>query len=193
MSLVVIGKITDHVVKELNAYFSIISSVSDDHVVAGSLFDQAGGQNSEVKDKLLVSLVNIEQDKTYHSLDIYKKTENGQSQIIKPEIKINLYFLFIANYSVYGESLKAISRVIAFFQHRNSFDILSGAAASDKKSHISFELFSQTFEQQNHIWGTLGGKYIPSIMYKAGILDIQDEQVKAEVAPVEEIWINEDA
>lgn len=188
-----IGKVTDHIVRDLNAYFSVLSSVSDDHVVAGSLFDQTGGQNSEVKDKLLVSLVNIEQDKTYYSLDIYKKIENDQSQIIKPEIKINLYFLFIANYGVYGESLKAISRVIAFFQHRNSFDILPNAAATDKKAHISFELFPLSFEQQNHIWGTLGGKYIPSIMYKAGILDIQDEQVEAETAPVEEIWINEGA
>lgn len=190
---VVIGTIADHIVNELNTYFGLLSSASEDQVAVGSLFNLTGEHNSDVTNKLLVSLTNIERDKTYHSLDIYKKTENGNSQIIKPEIKVNVYFLFIANFNDYQESLKAISRLIAFFQHRHSFNITADATSSNKTARISFDLFPLSFEQQNHVWGMLGGKYIPSVMYKAGILDIQDERVEAEAAPVEEIIINEDA
>lgn len=188
-----IGKVTEYIVKELNTYFGLLSSSTDNYVVADSLFNSAGEYNSDTKNKLLLSLANIERDKTYHSIDIYKKTENGNSQIIRPVIKVNLYFLFIANSNDYQESLKAISRVIAFFQHRNSFEIEADVATSNKKSRLIFELFSLSFEQQNHVWGMFGGKYIPSVMYKVGILDIQDERVEGEVAPVEEIIINKGA
>lgn len=186
-----IGKIAEHVAQELNAYFSLLSSSTEEHVTVGSLFDLTGGHSSDIQNKLLVTLTNVEQDKTYHSLNIHKKTQNGNSQIIKPEIKVNLYFLFIANFTNYNESLKNISRVISFFQHRNSFDISTNKAFPNNTAHISFELCSQSFEQQNHVWGMLGGKYIPSVMYKAGILDIQDERVEAEVMPVTEVIINE--
>ncbi len=187
---VVIGRVTERIVKELNAYFGLLSSSIDNYVVADSLFNSAGEYNSNTNNKLLLSLTNIERDKTYHSIDIYKKVENGSSQIIRPVIKVNLYFLFIANFNDYQESLKAVSRVIAFFQHRNAFDIEADVATSSKKSRLIFELFSLSFEQQNHVWGMFGGKYIPSVMYKVGILDIQDERVEGEVAPVEEVIIN---
>lgn len=187
-----IGKIANHVVSELNAYFSLLASSQTDHVVAGNLFDLDGTPNAKVKDKLIFSLVNIEQDRTYHSLDVYKKDSPNNSKIVKPELKVNLFFLLIANNGNYQEALKSISRAIAFFQHRHSFDIepVLASASSGAKNHIVFELVSMSFEQQNHLWGMLGGKYMPSVMFKAGIAEIRDERVEGEVAPVEEIVIN---
>lgn len=32
------------------------------------------------------------------------------------------------------------------------------------------ELVSPTFEQQNHIWGGMGAKYMPSALYKVRLL-----------------------
>ena len=32
------------------------------------------------------------------------------------------------------------------------------------------ELVSPTFEQQNHIWGGMGAKYLPSVLYKVRML-----------------------
>lgn len=187
-----IARIAGHIVSELNDYFSLLSPVSTEHVAADSLFDLEGGANSKIKNKLTFSLVNIEQDRTYHSLNIQKKDGEGKNQIIKPEVMVNVYFLMISNFSDYEESLKAISRVIAFFQHRNSFDIPKEASpSSTATSHVIFEMVSMSFEQQNHLWGMLGGKYMPSVMYKAGIVDIQDERVEAIAPPVEEIRINE--
>ncbi len=187
-----IGKIADHVVSELNTYFGLLASAQTDQVAAGSLFDLDGTPNAKVKDKLVFSLVNIEQDRTYHSLDVYKKNGRNDIEITKPELKVNLFFLLIANHGNYQEALKSISRAIAFFQHRHSFDIdpMLPTTSSGRKNHIVVEMISMSFEQQNHLWGMLGGKYMPSVMFKAGIADIRDERVEGEVAPVEEVVIN---
>lgn len=187
-----IGKIVDHIVGELNYYLRLLSSVESDHVVAGSLFDVEGGPNAKVKDKTVLSLVKVEQDRTYPSQEIYKAGESRGTQLIKPPITVNLFFLIIANYSNYQEALKAISRVITFFQHRVSFDIETDITHPGSiRRPIVFDMVSMNFEQQNHLWGMLGNKYIPSVLYKAGLVSLQDEQVEAIVAPVEEIHINE--
>ncbi|MCI5141984.1 MAG: DUF4255 domain-containing protein [Candidatus Electrothrix sp. ATG1] len=183
--------ITDHIAKEIKNYLGVVVSPDDaEKVYAGSLFDLNGGINPDSQEKLIISLVNIEQDKTYHSVNIYKKKEGGKNEFVQPEVKINLYFLFAANFSKNETALKFLSKVIAFFQHRRSFDILE-ESSSKTAVHVVFEMVSMSFEQQNHLWGMLGGKYMPSVMYKAGIIDIQDEQVKAEIPSVETLEINE--
>ena len=41
------------------------------------------------------------------------------------------------------------------------------------------------------MWGALGAKYMPSVMYRLAIVTVRDEQIEAEVPAVEEIVINE--
>jgi hypothetical protein len=45
------------------------------------------------------------------------------------------------------------------------------------------------FEQMNHLWGILGGKYIPSVLYKLRLIPIQ-ESPSEKVSVVEEIKAN---
>jgi hypothetical protein len=181
-----------HIVLELNTYFKLISpSSGGDRIVFGTLFDLDGQVNTATKGKVVVSVVNVEEEGIYRSVDLYRKRNDGTSELVKPEIRINLYVLFVANLGDYEEILKAISHIISFFQLRPSFDYSNIPSLADREGRISVELFSMTFEQQNHLWGALGGKYMPSVMYKIGIVGIRDEQIEAEVPPVEERLINE--
>ncbi len=185
-----IDKVVKHIVAELNFYFDPALQDSNKLVEAGSLFN-AKGEATSITNKLLVSIVNIREDPHYHSLEIYKKNDEGKNQLIKPEIKLNVYFLLAATHTEYNQALKAVSRAIAFFQHRKSFDIFAGDdSISAVTNHVVFEMESLSFEQQNNVWGMLGGKYQPSVMYKAGIIDIRDERVEGIVSSVKEIGIN---
>ena len=129
-------------------------------------------------------IVNVEENSVYRSLETHRTKPDGMHERVRPSVRINVYVLFVANLSKYAEALKAISLVIAFFQNRFTF-VISGNG--DGSSKVIFELYSMTFEQQNHLWASLGAKYMPSVMYKAAILEISDTQVEAEVPPVEEI------
>jgi hypothetical protein len=173
-------------IDELNAYLNLRSpGLTQERVVAGSLFDLAGVPNAKTRDRVVASVVNVEEDRVYHSLDTYRTRADGMNERVKPKVRVNVYLLFVGNLDKYDEALKAISNVIGFFQNRNVF-VVSGNGAEDS-SRVVFELYSLTFEQQNHLWASLGAKYMPSIIYKAGIVDIRDTQVEAEVPPVEEI------
>jgi hypothetical protein len=172
------------VVAELNAYLNLRSpGLTQERVVAGSLFDLTGSLSAKTRDRLVVSVVNVEENRVYHSVETYQTRADGMNERVKPKVRLNVYLLFVGNLDKYDEALKAISHAIGFFQHRNVFAV----SGNGDSSRVVFELYSMTFEQQNHLWAAIGAKYMPSVMYRAGIVDIRDTQIEAEVPPVEEI------
>jgi len=54
---------------------------------------------------------------------------------------------------------------------------------------IIMELYTLTFEQINHLWGSLGGKQVPFVMYKARLVKIQ-HQITEEAPLIEQIENN---
>ena len=181
------------VVEELNQYLELRAPTLDaPRVVAASLFDLEGKPNDAATGKVVVSLVNVEQDRVYRPVDPFERQPDGSAaQFIRPEINVNLYLLFVANLGDYEEAMKAIAHVIAFFQRRSSFAISDPDWDPDEDVRVSFELFTLSFEQQNHLWGALGSKFMPCVLYKAGLLKVRDTQVEADVGVVEEILVNE--
>ena len=51
------------------------------------------------------------------------------------------------------------------------------------------ELYSLSFEQQHHLWGILGAKYLPSVMYRVRMITIQEAQAIDEQEALKEINI----
>jgi len=181
----VIDAAVARVVTEVNAYLNLRSpGMPENRVVSGTLFDLHGTPNTATRNRIAVQIVNVEKNHVYRDIETYRQRGDGVHERVNPGVRVNAYVLFVANLDNYPEALKAISLVIAFFQNRFTFDIASNG---DAISHIVFDLYSMTFEEQNHLWASLGAKYMPSVVYKAAILDIRDTQVGAEVPPVEEI------
>lgn len=182
-----IHHLVKHVADELNVYLDLRSPGQTERVVPGSLLGLDGNPDANLKEKIVISLVNVQEDPVYHSVDTFARRPDGTSELVRPEVRLNFYMLFIANLSIYGEALKAIANVVAFFQQRPATSFSDIPALADRRGRISFELHSMTFEQQNHLWGTLGAKYMPSVMYKLGLVQIDDSRIDALVPPVSEI------
>jgi len=110
---------------------------------------------------------------------------------------MNLYLLFTANYpQSYDTALIRLSSIIRFFQHRHSFDIQSAQPLpdtvditdpDDMDMLLKIELCTLTFEQINYLWGTLGGKQMPFVLYKARLVTIQENKIFKEGGIIEEI------
>jgi len=96
-----------------------------------------------------------------------------------PKISLNLYLLFSANNSTYKESLKSISKIIQFFQGKKIFtqDNTNYKKEDEmlnvKNFRFIVDLFTPSFEELNFIWGTLGGKQYPSVIYKVSLIEIE--------------------
>ncbi len=172
-------------VEGLNGYLDLRApSATSERVVAVNLVDQSGAPHPRAKDRVVLSVVNVDENRVYRSLEQYRKRADGVSERIRPPVRLDVIVLVAANLGDYGEALKMLSYVIAFFQQTGGFELV---AADGERARVQLELLSTTFEQQNHLWASLGAKYAPSALYKVGILDIRDAQVEAEVPPVEEI------
>jgi len=52
---------------------------------------------------------------------------------------------------------------------------------------ITMELYTLTFEQINHLWGSLGGRQAPFAMYKARLIMVRERNIIREVPLIEEV------
>ena len=45
---------------------------------------------------------------------------------------------------------------------------------------FNLEIYTPTFDELNNIWGTLGGKQLPSVIYKVQLIEIERDKKLAE-------------
>lgn len=148
---------------------------------------------STMSDKIVMSLVNIEEEialKNRPNVQI----KNGEYIYKNKPVNLNLYVLFSANRNVYTRSVTNISAIIEFFQNKKVFDQLNTVlnptiiALNDvKEFRFVMDLFTPTFEQLNYIWGTLGGKSVPNVMYKISIVKVEGTSINDKGTPITEI------
>lgn len=168
---------------ELNQYLALKPNVvlNDMSIVMGNasrIFD-TDQNNIEISmiNKGVISLVNVEEDRIAKQQENFTKTPDG---IIykNPPVYLNLYVLFVMNHKSYPLALRWLSYVIQFFQYQNVFTPLTHPGLDERVEKIAVELYSQNFEQSNQLWNSLGGKYLPSALYKVRQITI-DENVTA--------------
>lgn len=188
---------------ELEAYFRSLQDDTADVVLENiALLETPNDTN--LKDKVVISMVNVEEESTLKNLS-NKVRLNGGVSLVMPPVYLNLYLLFCANYvggnpprNSYTLALTRLSTVIQFFQNKRTFTLADSPNATLGQSveklndpdlsslRVTMELYTLTFEQINHLWGSLGGKQLPFVMYKARLVQIQDKLQK-EVPIVEEV------
>lgn len=81
--------------------------------------------------------------------------------------------------------------VMQFFQANPVFDSLTSPNLDAKIEKLLVKMHSLSFEQLNHLWGVLGGKYMPSVLYKVTQVVIDEDATSGEAAYIKEIQIGE--
>lgn len=164
---------------------------------------------ANLQQRIVISLVNIEEETTLKNAKNYLRTGAGMASYSNTPVYLNLYLLFTANYTGgdspknnYLLALQNLSFVISFFQSRNHFTIGNSQVPQlmgffDEQDllylpdlidmRVTIELYTLTFEQINHLWGSLGGRQAPFAMYKARLLMIRDIGKIRDTALIEEM------
>ena len=157
------------------------------------LAQELGGTNPNLNDRVVMSLVNVQEETSLKNLPHYRQ-ENGKTVYRNPPVSLNLFILFSVLHSeAYDTALKRLSRLVEFFQWQKefSFSTTPGTNNLSREVRIYPDLYSLTFEQLNHLWGALGGKQVPFVLYKARVVALEADKRKAEGEPISEIYINE--
>jgi hypothetical protein len=147
------------------------------------------GGNIDDPQNAFVSLVNIEEDRISKSQENTVRRDN--TVIYKnPKVFLNLYVLFAVSLNNYTEALKRLSFIIQFFQFKNVFTAVNSPTLDPAIEKLIVDMHSLSFEQANQLWATLGGRYIPSVLYKIRLVGIEEGAVDAEGGFIKTITIN---
>ena len=140
------------------------------------------------KDKIIVSIVNFEEDKILKNGPFNSMIGDTMTRH-NPLVHLNLYLLFSAVNSNYSHAIIQMERVLTFFQGKHVFDRTNTVFNDDRIEKLIFDLHPITFEQSNHLWGVLGSKQYPAVLYKVRLVTINAEK-QTEEAIIEAITDN---
>jgi len=180
--------------EELNKYLSQkMSVITDQRVVWGNVgkaLDNDGAGHNLLNGKAIVSLINVEEDRVAKQQENFIKTDAGVTYK-NPPLYLNLYVLISVNRADYGDALKWLAFIIQFFQNQNVFTPGSYPNLDIRIQKLIADLYTVNFEQLNQIWSILGGKYMPSVMYKIRQVTIDEDAIDYESGFIKQVDINE--
>lgn len=182
---------------ELTSYF-IAKGDNAANIIIDNIGLSETASGTGLTDSVVISLVNIEEESALKNQSPLKRFPSGTAVYENAPIYLNLYVLLSCNYfgDGYLLALKRLSSVIRFLQSKTFFSSASSGSGGSTdpndldELNFTMELFTLTFEQINHLWGSLGGRQVPFAMYKLRLVAISEHAIVREVPLIEEIDIN---
>jgi hypothetical protein len=173
-----IDKTFAFILDELNGFLNSRYPGNEPHAVLSALVNQDGTVPVAVENKLVLSMVNVEREAAAPASALQARSTGGYARG-NPTLSINVYLLVAASFgNNYREALKFLSAALAFFQSHPLYNANNSAGRLPKElDKLSFEMVSLDMHALNNLWSILGGKYLPSALYKARILTVQDGRI----------------
>jgi len=166
---------------------SLNSYLSSGVVHVGAQEDQVNFVNGESMEPLSFKLnalslllINLEQENVLHPPNIYERAlTDGSVKKVHPEIRLNLYVLFVSHYAQYEDSLRNLSQVIGYFQNHRVFTHQNSPQLSENIDQLIVELKTLSLSEQKEIWDYLHLPYHPSALYRVKMAVFRDDAARA--------------
>jgi len=188
------------IVEELNQHFNNIQpGNAEDTVILGNIAaletDIDANIKNQLRNKVVTTLVNLKEESTLKNTPHSRVNDSFRTMYFNPPVYVNLYVLFsVTTTSSYEDALTYLSRLVRFFQSKNVFMPSNSAAVTVLNDYdeltdfkLIMELFSPNLEELNHMWGMLGGKQYPSVIYLLRLLELKREDEVEGAGVIEEI------
>lgn len=177
-----------HIANHLNQYLKRTFDLNEDIVVTSNIVEQDGTVVSHINNKLVICLINVENDTM--PLRQLMNNNSGSQRIVTgpPPLYFNLYLMIIGHFSSnnYTEALKFLSNAISFFQRSPVFDHASTPDLDKRIDRLVLDIENLNFQDLSNVWGVLGGKYLPSVLYKVRLVVFDAGDVRGQTATVQE-------
>ncbi|MEW6429002.1 MAG: DUF4255 domain-containing protein [Thermodesulfobacteriota bacterium] len=168
---------------ELNAHFLGRTGASTVEVKLSALVDDQG-KYAFARETVAAAVLNIEEERHLKSHLPENRYLDGRHLVLEPDLKLNLSVIFAANFQYYDQALKYISLVLGYFQAHPVFTPTEYPGLPPAIGRLTVELQTLTYEQLNQIWAFVGGKQLPSVVYRVRMLVLQDVPRPAAAPPI---------
>ncbi len=177
---------------QLNQYLKRTFDLNENIVVISNILEQDGTVASNVDNKLVMFLINVEKDTTPFRSQSSDTTGLDRSVISYPPIYLNLYVMVAGHFNGnnYPEALKFLSNTISFFQRHPVFDHNNTPELDSRIDKLVLDIENLNIKDLSTLWSAITGKYLPSIIYKVRMVAFDSEDVRFRTPLIEEIHSN---
>ncbi|MEO8416252.1 MAG: DUF4255 domain-containing protein [Ginsengibacter sp.] len=196
-----IDQVLKFIAKQMDGYLQVqqgkstlILPGSPPYVILGNVSQIGTADSNNLNNHVIVSLINVEEDRISRPVNNYVKVnqQTGPRVVYKnPPVFLNLLVLFTAYYTDYSSSLQLLSSVVRFFQYKNVFNSVNAPDLPQKVDEIIFDLTTLSYQDLNNLWGVMGSKYLPSVVYKLRLIIISEDFAEGSAALLKEIIVND--
>ncbi len=170
------------VAARLNAHLRARFGVADDLVAVSGLTDAEGKTPAGVRNRLAVFVAGITRDAMARGVPGRAPIVAGRSPVNPAPVHLNVHLMLASCFDPenYLESLKILSHAVQFFQVHPVFDRSSAPDMDRAIEQLSFEIENLDADGVSQLWGVLGGRYLPSVLYRMRTVTIDAGALTAE-------------
>lgn len=135
--------------------------------------------NSEIPNKIIVSLINIERETGLGNPTSYRAGTFGALVKGAEPWYFNLNFVMAAVFDEkkYVESLQKLSTAIEYLQMNSHFKV-------NKSTKITIEPVNPSLHELNNVWSVMGGHHYPAFFGKIRLIMFDGKQIKQHVSRI---------
>lgn len=177
-----IDKTMQFLLDELNGYLKQRYPGETELAVLSGIAVADGSTSDKIANKIVMTLINIERESIASNSSARYRADGDAMARITPPLNINLLILISANFeNNYSDNLKILSSVLRFFQAHPIFTRQTAAGLPDALERLTVEWTDMDLQSIYNLWSVLGGRYMPSVVYKARMLIINDAWIADDV------------
>ncbi|MFN8395724.1 MAG: Pvc16 family protein [Bacteroidia bacterium] len=181
-----IGRLLNIIKDDLNAHFVAKGKIqSGAQILSFPDLSRTGGGSDPIlgAEVLNVFLVNLEENRSHRPADLWQMAEiDGSKRVMHPPVKLDVYFLVAAKFKDYLTALDNLTLCIQYFQAHRYFDRHAHHDFPADVDKVIVEMIPMTFEVQRAVWSSLQIAYLPSVLFRMGLLMVAEAD-ESEVMP----------
>jgi hypothetical protein len=181
-----IDRALEVVAARLNQHLRYRLQSDEDLVVIANVVGSDGTPAAEIDDKLALFVVNIEKDALTQSGRVAAIGAGGRVAQRHEPLHLNVYVMLAAGYGAgnYGQALKLVSHAMRYLQANPVLDHRTAPELDHGLERLVLDVENLGTQELSHLWGVLGGRYLPSVLYRMRTVVLLPDGVVGEVAPV---------
>lgn len=194
-----IGDALTYIRKRLDAHLRAVMGLAEDGSAAERVILVDGDKLDPFtlpQGTIGMLVANVQEDREFRDADRFQRRHgNGPGLKLEghyPDIHLELFVLFIANFKDYATAWNQLYQVLSFFQQHPVFD-----TDSDKNlppgierlpseiDRLSNELCSQSFQEQNELWSALRTSLRPALLHRFRLITLRGQATKEQPIPIQ--------
>ena len=176
----------DCIAHDLNESLTRQFSLDERLVVVSNLMTPDGKPSNYSMNKVVLTLVRLEKDAVMQSANANHANQHLNVSAYRP-LHVNIVLLVSATFSdeKYSQALKLLSAVAVFFQSKPIIDVSNTPSLPKAINKLTVEMEDLSFSEMSHLWGLMGAKLQPSLLYKIRTVVVEPSSLLGSVHTID--------